>query len=102
MPNTGYRMIATAICAFCKTEFWLIDEPVFEPGSQPELFQGTKQIAFTCCDTPQSVSPKTVVYRVQRVIYSPGGEKGQPPAKPFPKPTTTPPKPDNPPRKPTE
>jgi hypothetical protein len=40
MASSGFKMIATAICPTCKHEFWLLDEPMFDPGLAPTGVSG--------------------------------------------------------------
>jgi hypothetical protein len=67
MASPGYKMVAVAICPTRGNEFWLLDEPVFDPGSQPAEYPGKSSITFICCDTAQSVPPSTIVYRLRRI-----------------------------------
>ena len=69
-------MIAAAICPKCKHEFWLMDEPTFEPGGQPPKYLGESPITFLCCGQEQTVPPSSIVYRPQRVIKSKSAQSG--------------------------
>jgi hypothetical protein len=70
MPTSGFKMIATATCPTCRHEFWLLDEPMFDPGWHPPEYPGESPITFMCCGQVQSVPPSNIVYRPQRVIGS--------------------------------
>jgi hypothetical protein len=66
MSRSAYKMVPTAICPACGKKYWLLDEPMFEPGVQPATFPGKHAVTFVCCSKAQSVSPSSVVYRLQR------------------------------------
>ena len=74
MLTSGFRMIAAAICPMCKHEFWLMDEPMFDPGAQPPKYLGESPITFLFCGQEHTVPPSSVVYRPQRVIKSKAAE----------------------------
>jgi hypothetical protein len=64
-------MVPTAICPACGKEYWLLDEAMFEPGTQPATFPGKAAVTFVCCNEARTVPPDSIVYRLQRV----GGSK---------------------------
>jgi len=76
MLTSGFRMIAAALCPKCKHEFWLMDEPMFDPGGQPPKYLGESPISFLCCGQEHTVPPSSIVYRPQRVIKSKAAESG--------------------------
>ena len=78
MPTSGFKMIATAICPTCRHGFWLLDEPMFDPGWHPPESPGESPITFMRCGQVQSVPPSNIVYRPQCVIGSKSAAAGCP------------------------
>lgn len=76
MYPSAYRMLAVALCPVCKEEFWLLDEQTFEPGSQPARYPGKLPVVFTCCGQSQTAAPRTITYRLQRIIRSKPSDAG--------------------------
>ena len=78
MPTSGFKMIATAICPTCRHKFWLLDEPMFDPGWHPPESPGESPITFSRCRQVPSVPPSNIVYRPQCVIGSKAAAAGCP------------------------